>query len=319
MITNAANLIPEAVLEALTGSQPPVIFLGSGFGKEAVPALPTGDELAVATRNMLKISPGGEGLTEVLQYFKNASGHSHPKIVSWLKQQLRYGSTVPARPGGAHHLLLRLPVREFVTTNYDVLLYDAAKRIPDRTLLPIPEPDSFAAEGHPHEVALLAHIHGSFLNTDSIVATTDDFIELLEKQTWLPFIERLFRTRTVIFVGYSLRDFTTWHSYLSVLIRDYKHMPSHVLVSPQTGTHLTTYWSRYRIQYIPLTAGHFLIGAHDRLGTLTTNEDIATAAAAICRGKNMPDAEAEVAAEQLAFKYKDKTAAALRMIEEAGV
>src|SRR5438874_402100 len=147
MLTNAARFVPPNIVESLRNvSDRPVFFLGSGFGKECCPPLKTGSEIAASVRQLLDISDNGEGLAEVLQYLQNARGRSKTKVVEWLKAELAYGST---RPGGAHHLLLRLPSREYVTTNYDTALLDASKRIDQLTLVPIGDPGSFDPAKHP--------------------------------------------------------------------------------------------------------------------------------------------------------------------------
>ena len=316
MLTKAARLIPQNLLASLRSGSPPVVFLGSGFGNESHPPLHTGGELAERARAVLKISANGETLAEVLQYYKNANGGSHAKLVAWLKSERLYGESVP---GGAHHLLLQLPVREFITTNYDTLLLDASKKVEGTTLLSVTDPESFDRSKHPRTSALLAQMHGSFHNERAIVASTDDFIELLQQDQWRQLVESTLHLRTVVFVGYSLRDFSSWTSYMSVLIRYYKSMPPHVLVSPATGMHLQTYWQKYNVQYVPLSAGHFLLGIHDALGTLSTKEDIALAAAAVALAKTLPDAKALVTDIQKSHRYQDITLAALRAIEQADI
>src|ERR1017187_2310585 len=47
--------IPAALIEALQSDVPPTFFLGSGFGKEALPPLATGAELAEDLRNELGV------------------------------------------------------------------------------------------------------------------------------------------------------------------------------------------------------------------------------------------------------------------------
>lgn len=317
MLTKAATLVPSNLLESLRSSErPPVFFLGSGFGKESHPALRTAGELAERARAALDIKENGESLAEVLQYFKNSRGGAHTKLVEWLKGELLYGNS---QPGGAHYLLLHLPVREYITTNYDTLLLDASKKVDNRTLLPVSDPGTFAGTKHPATVALLAQMHGSFHNETAIVACTDDFIDLLRADLWRELIEETLRGRTVVFLGYSLRDFTTWTSYVSVLLRHYKSMPPHVLVSPASGPHLHVYWQKYHVQYVALTAGHFLVGLHDALGLLDSSEDIAIAAAAVALRKPLAEAKQIVVDEQKAHRYKDLTLAALRLVEEASI
>ena len=62
-----------------------------------------------------------------------------------------------------------------------------------------------------------------------------------------------------------------------------------------------------------------MVGVHDRLGTLAADQDIAIAAAAVSYGKTIPDADAEISKEMVKFKYKDKTSAAIRIMQLAGI
>jgi SIR2-like domain len=315
MLTKWGKLIPPTLLDTLRDSNRlPVFFIGSGFGQEAVPPLKTATGLADAAFAQLGINSNGEGLAEILQYLKNSFGNSHARLVDWLKQQLLYGK---AKPGGAHHLALRLATRTYVTTNYDTLLLDAAKHVPDKAVVPISDAASLNEQNHPPNTVMIAHIHGSFLNAKSIVACTDGFIEYLRKDEWRTTIEEFMHRRTIVFLGYSLRDFTTWWSYISALLRYYDDMPPHVLVSPSTGSHLASYWEKYHVQYVPLTAARFLIGVHDALGTL--RDDVAIAGAAACLQLPMSAVDPELAKLRLQYRYTDKSLAALRVIEEASV
>src|SRR5215471_9451928 len=116
------QLIPKSLVACFEEDNPPVIFIGSGLGKEAIPPLRTSTELIADLRKELEVGDSGETLAELLQYLKNRESGTTRGVVSWLRQKLGHGQSAP---GGAHYLLLSLPLNEILTTNYDLLLNGA--------------------------------------------------------------------------------------------------------------------------------------------------------------------------------------------------
>jgi hypothetical protein len=318
MIEEWGKLIPDDLITGFKGEQVPIIFIGSGFGKEAIPPLATGGQLESQLRTDLNIDDTGEGLAELLQYLQNKSVGAKRVVVTWLKQHLLHGVSMP---GGAHRMLLGLPCREFLTTNYDSLLIEASRRIPNYTLTPIDDPgtyESYKADARVREnEAILCRLHGAFESEDRLVATTDDYIKnyVANDRHWRDIVQTILRNRTLVFIGYSLRDFTTWSSYISIFSKWRGSMPPHVMVSPVSSSHITTFWGNYGIQYVPLKAFQFLIGLHDRLGSLETNEATAVAAAAACLEETCEDAAPRIEKFQRDFGYSQLLMAALRIVE----
>jgi hypothetical protein len=111
--------------------------------------------------------------------------------------QERFG---PAPYALAHALIAALPVREYVTTNYDPLVELAAADIgrPMR-VLPFDEP----APGAPW----LLKLHGDAAHPDSIVLTREQYLEFGDHRTALAgVLQSLLLTRHVLFVGTSMLD-----------------------------------------------------------------------------------------------------------------
>jgi hypothetical protein len=306
--------IPRTLVESFEKGQPPVVFIGSGLGREAIPPLKTAGDLGAAASARLGITPDSESLADQLQYLKN-DARSARFVIDWLQKALLHGS---AKPGGAHHLLLHLPISEYLTTNYDSLLNDAALGVRDFRLLDIYDPGSYNRPvAHAIRTAVLGRMHGSFSDARSIVATTDDYIDNFEHGTrWRELLTTLLRERTVIFVGYSLRDFTTWTSFIATRLRWAREMPPHFLVAP-APPHVTQYWSGYGITHIPLTAHAFLIGLHERLGSFPANADTSAAAAAACKAVAMTEITDVLERVRLAEHYADITYAAVKIVSEA--
>jgi hypothetical protein len=171
-------------------------------------------------------------------------------MIAWLKKHLSYEES---KPGGAYRLLLELPTNEFLTTNYDPLLVNAATQI-GYSLVVTDHPGSFRTSAAHHrkkkKTAILGRLHGGFGSTEEyIVATTNDYIENYTERGrgWRDLLEEYIRDRRMIFLGYSIRDFTTWMSFVSVLHKSKLGMHTHFLVSPVNSQHYSNFWNHYNI------------------------------------------------------------------------
>jgi hypothetical protein len=312
-------LIPKSINDCLKKTNPPILFIGSGFGKEAVPPLRTADGLSALLRNELKIKENGENLSELLQYLENSNVESRKTVISWLKKNLLHGKS---KPGGAYYLLLQLPFHEFLTTNYDHLLADAALTL-GYALEPIDDSHSYKVNAKDYKnrtnAGVLGRLHGGFGNERNIVSTTDDYIErfISGGNGWADLLKDFLKERTIIFIGYSLRDFTTWTTLISVLADYKKNIYPHYLVSPIDTPHYTEFWKHYGLIHIPLRAHQFLIGLHDRMGTLQSREDVAIAAAAAYSKKAYTEVIPFIEEKQAAWNYSTRLDAALRIVKEA--
>jgi len=116
--------------------------------------------------------------------------------------------------------------KTFVTTNYDEWLDD--DRIPQRTAAAVPSPEHVntpqlnrmrvvhkAEEflpsllGSPNTVI---HLHGSVLDPEKMVLTTQDYLKHYandrkgQENQVLTLLEELFRSKTVLFIGYGLEE-----------------------------------------------------------------------------------------------------------------
>ena len=314
--------VPLNLVESFNETDPPVIFIGSGFGKEAIPALKTGEQLASLLREELNIKDNGEDLAELLQYLQNLWAGSKKDVTSWLKKHLSHDES---EPGGAYRLLLELPSNEFLTTNYDSLLSNAALK-KGYTLISTDNPGSYRSSTSQNrkknKVGVLGRLHGGFGSSEElIIATTDDYIGNYNDsgRGWTDLLQEYFRDRRMIFIGYSIRDFTTWTSFISVLHTSKKGMHTHFLISPINSPHYSDFWKQYNIFHIPLKAHQFLAATHKLLGNLDDkdgNEEIAIAAAAACAGKTYEEFLPEIELYRKQFSYRTKRLAALKWLRE---
>ena len=312
--------MPETVLDAFRNNDPPIPFIGSGFGREAAPPLMTGGELCKELRCQLGVPDESEHLEVLLQYLKNDHVGSDRVVHDWLEHHLGHnGVAKRPDPGGAHHLLLQLPIREALTTNYDSLFSQAAKLHPHLALLEVYTPADYqsAVRCLAPSTIVSGRLHGSFENREQIVATSDDYIRNFFRQEWRDLIAGFVKDRKLLFIGYSLRDFTSWTSYVTALIEGRRSAWPHTMVSPAQSRHERAYWKEYGIQFVPLTAGQFLIGLHEALGTLESGDN-AIFAAAVCLKTSVGDAKVKLEQYRKEWRYKELRQAALRCVQEFG-
>ena len=125
------------------------------------------------------------------------------------------------RPTLAHYLLLSLPVRQVVTTNYDDLLeraLEALKRYPVKVV----RQEDVARTGRGDGVHVVK-LHGDAAEPDEIVLCRDDYDEFFERRPAMALLlEGLLLNRTFFFVGYGLRDpnFRQVYSRIARMLRE---------------------------------------------------------------------------------------------------
>jgi hypothetical protein len=313
--------VPAFLVDDLRKRRFPIFFLGSGFGREALPALPTGGDLASSLIAELRVEDGHTGLAELLQYLKNANANSAQSVSEWLKERLFHSGATIASPGGAYYLLLSLRTREILTTNYDLLLRRAAPDAlkPDDWKEAVSVADYQRMLQRYPSATVCGYVHGSFDESGlaTLIATTDDYITLFRQSRWLKYLSQRFQTTSCVFIGYSLRDFTTWTSFISAIFSDPKRIPPHVMVSPSGSEHERDFWQKYNIKHVPLKAYQFLIALHEQLGTL--NNNAAPAAAAASLKCSLMDAERRLTEVSTSMHYTQPIDAAHHIIRESHV
>jgi SIR2-like domain len=131
-------------------------------------------------------------------------------------------------PDEPHTLLADLSLPVYVTTNYDDFMYEALEsrgRQPQRAICPwytsdateIAEATSLFREPagyNPHPARpIVYHLHGHPSVPESLVLTEDDYIDFLVRVSanpdlLPPVITKSLRSRMLLFIGYSLADWT---------------------------------------------------------------------------------------------------------------
>ena len=173
------------------------VFLGAGVSAAA--GLPTWEQLLGELAERAGMDPAlRAGLSrlppqDAAALLARTLGRE--ELAAYVQQ--RFG---PGPYSLAHALIAALPVREFVTTNYDPLVELAAADIgrPMRVL-----PFEEATPGAPW----LLKLHGDAAHPDSVVLTREQYLEFGDRRSALAgVLESLLLTRHVLFVGTSMLD-----------------------------------------------------------------------------------------------------------------
>lgn len=106
----------------------------------------------------------------------------------------------------SHHELVRLPVRDLFTTNYDSLIELAFKQF-GTDLAVSPGPTEFLRAAADHPEHHLIKLHGSWEDPDSIVLTRDDYARSrTQRAEMFRHLAQSTRFSTFLFIGFSLSD-----------------------------------------------------------------------------------------------------------------
>jgi hypothetical protein len=130
-------------------------------------------------------------------------------------------------PEEPHRLLASLPLPLYLTTNYDDFMLRAlehAGKRPRRAICPWyrgsrVDPEVFEIDpADRRDQPVVYHLHGSFTDPKSLVLTEDDYLEFLiglamdraaARQQVIPaYVLEALSTKPLLFIGYSLRDWT---------------------------------------------------------------------------------------------------------------
>lgn len=108
------------------------------------------------------------------------------------------------RPSLAHYLLLSLPIRFIVTTNYDALLEETLEAL-RRYAIKVLDADQVAQTGY-RDGTFVVKFHGD-ADTGRVVLSREDYDAFFrDRPEMAALLEGLLLNQTFFFVGYSLRD-----------------------------------------------------------------------------------------------------------------
>ncbi len=171
-----------------------VLFTGAGISVSA--GMPTASQLQ---KQVASVSGVAEERTFWDTMASAEAKAGRQELVSMLTRTL--SNVVPSR---THALIAKVGFDVIITANFDTLMEDAIRRN-GLTCFPVVQPEELAYADNSD--VLLLKIHGSIERPDSLMLTTDDYGTFQDRKNLLvQTLTHYFVTRTILFVGYSLKD-----------------------------------------------------------------------------------------------------------------
>jgi hypothetical protein len=200
-----------------TGQCTPVIGAGACAG-----VLPSGGELAAHLMKQFAVPLQGHEteLSRVAEYISLGEETDFGLLVDSIRALFsERGYPNFEEPAEPHGLLAELDLPLYITTNYDDFLSQALIRKGKKPVIDFPcwaqELRRKAPPKRQHtpskEAPLVYHIHGHLSVPESMVLTDSHYLDFLirlgqDKQLIPPFIQEKLASDTLLFLGYSIRD-----------------------------------------------------------------------------------------------------------------
>jgi O-acetyl-ADP-ribose deacetylase (regulator of RNase III) len=233
----------ESLVAAITRGEC-VLFLGSGLSSGS--GLPGWGALIDALADDLALGPEHrradlEYLLDLAQWYRNDG--LRPTVEERVAR-LYAARTAGARPTIAQYLLASLPVRYFVTTNYDDLLETALAGLRRHPLRVVSERD-VARTGSP-DGCYVVKFHGCAASGTDVVLSRDDYDDFFRARPAMALLlEGLLLNQSFFFVGYGLRDpdFRQIWARIGAMLRDAKR-PAFAATFDTPPRHGAVQWLR---------------------------------------------------------------------------
>jgi hypothetical protein len=233
-----------ALLQALQAGSC-VLFVGAGLSTGA--GMPGWDQLIARLREELKIAPDARvDHLDLAQWYREHFGKKR------LAELLRTTFSAEGRPTLAHYLLMALPLRLVITTNYDHLLEQALTALKRHPLPVIRQEDVVHTGG---AGVYVVKLHGDAHHPDEIVLTRDDYHTFFENRPAMALLlEGLLLNQTFFFVGYSLRDpnFQQLFSRIARMLRESRRPAFAASFEAKGGTagYIRQQWRHQQLELI---------------------------------------------------------------------
>lgn len=253
--------LPQNLLEEFKKGDV-ILFCGAGISVSEN-GLPDSRQLAkeLAERGNLS-DVDGWSLPLVAQMYELRN--DRPSLLRYIMDrfyQSRY------RPPLTHRLIAALPLKKFITTNWDTLLEDALRLREERCNI-LTRDTGLGLPGQ--EGIWLIKLHGSIDQPETIVVTENDYHQVFNSlpQT-MTLIKGLLSTHTFLFLGFSLADEDfrrLYHEVAGNLTPERKnYMRRAYAVQHHPHPLMRDYWDRMNVEIIAADACAFLEAITERL------------------------------------------------------
>jgi CheY-like chemotaxis protein len=224
-----------------------VFFIGAGLSVGA--GAPAWANIVELLRAELNPRTDEQNPLLVAQFLRNQWGEQ--KFRTFLRSLFTRKKLEPTK---THSLLSHLPVNVFLTTNYDDLI-ERSLRTHGRRVHTITDDTELAFWDERSETQVVK-LHGDLDKTTRIVITEEDYTRFLYQNVGIQHkLSDIFTYKTVVFLGYSMRDPDISVIYNKVLwdLGNLKR-PAYILTF-ENDFHLLREWERRGINAVQIPVG----------------------------------------------------------------
>jgi hypothetical protein len=227
-----------------------VVFVGAGLSRGA--GLLDWADLIKRLNDELQVPDHDRhDFLDLAQWYRERFGPA--RLAAVIREAFHHPNRPGSLPTLAHYLLLGLPVRQVLTTNYDDLIeraLAALKRYP----VTVVRQEDVARTGHGEGVQVVK-LHGDAERAEEIVLTRDDYEEFFHRRPAMALLlEGLLLTRTFFFVGYGLRDpnFRQLYGRIARMLRAAKRpaFATSFEAGGASGAYLARQWANKHLRLI---------------------------------------------------------------------
>jgi hypothetical protein len=237
----------HAALEQALLARECVLFVGAGLSSAA--GLPDWNSLIRRLSDDLGIRwSERHNYLDLAQWYRERFGPEKLAAV------LRDTYTTAAHPTLAHYLLMSLPLRHVITTNYDDLLERALIGLKRHPVKVLRQADVARTGG---DDVFVVKLHGDAASGDETILTRDDYDEFFQRRPAMALLlEGLLLNQTFFFVGYGLRDpnFRQIHGRIVRMLREAQRpaFATTFETSGDNGPYLIEQWRNKQLRLISI-------------------------------------------------------------------
>lgn len=249
--------MPDAIVKA-AHQRELVIFAGAGISTETSNVFPDSIYDLVVSELKPNSVDKEASFPEVMQAFQEQFGRA--ELVRIVKKKFDYIDSFDTLRYDArlfHRELATMPyIDQIVTTNWDTYFEEECGATP------FVSGEDIAFHGLPGRKVL--KIHGSMTNLGSLVATEEDYqkrLESLGSDVMGGLLRNTLATKTVVFIGYSLRDWNFRRLYEALRADAGAFAPRAYVVSP----YATAERNEYDMEVISTSGRYFLASLKEHL------------------------------------------------------
>jgi O-acetyl-ADP-ribose deacetylase (regulator of RNase III) len=234
-------------LEAALRAGECVLFVGAGLSSGA--GLPDWNGLVRRLSEELGLRPGPRlDYLDLAQWYRERFG---PPALAEVIRQTFGGAPLPTL---GHYLLMSLPVRHVITTNYDGLLERALAAL-KRHPVKVVRQEDVARTGQAG--VYVVKLHGDASRPEEVVVSRDDYDEFFQRRPAMALLlEGLLLNQTFFFVGYGLRDpnFRQVYHRIARMLREARRpaFATTFEAGGDSGAYLTRQWRHKQMHLIPI-------------------------------------------------------------------